>query len=118
MSFRIAFKQAAKSEHDQHKLGATIVKGHRILATGFNQLRSSSVTKTNTLHAEAAAILQLLKERRLEDLSGAELYVTRFTRGGAVGLARPCSQCMALIRSVGIAEVHYTTDVGTESMKV
>lgn len=118
MSFRIAFKQAAKSNHNQHKLGAVIVKGHRILATGFNSLRPSRITKTHTLHAEAAAILQLLKERRLEDLSGSEIYVTRFTRGGSVGLARPCDACMSLIRSVGISEVHYTTEEGTESMKV
>lgn len=118
MSFRIAFKQASKSKFIKHKVGATIVKGHRILSTGFNSIRPSRVTKTDTLHAEAAAILKLLKERRLEDLSGAEIYVTRFTRGGSVGLARPCDACMSLIRSVGIAEVHYTTENGTESMRV
>lgn len=112
MSFRIASKQAKKSQHRQHKLGAVIVKGGRILSTGYNSLRPSLELKTETLHAEAAAVLKLLKARRLADLSGAEMYVTRFTRGGRVGLACPCSDCRALLTSVGVRRVYYTTDTG------
>jgi deoxycytidylate deaminase len=110
MSFRIASKEAAKSQH-KHRLGAVIVKGERILATGFNQLRPSSRLKTTTLHAEAAAILKLLKEGRLASLAGSEIYVSRFTAGGSIGLARPCSNCLDLCRSVGIRRVHYTTSL-------
>lgn len=109
----MAAKQALKSEFAQHRLGAVIVKGGRILATGFNSRRPSALLKTETLHAEAAAILKLLKEKRLEDLAGSEIYVTRYTKGGMVGMAHPCSECMALIRSVGIKRIHYTTNFGT-----
>jgi deoxycytidylate deaminase len=118
MSFRIAEREAMKSDHRQHKLGAVIVKGGNILATGYNQLRPSSILKTPTIHAEAAAILQLLKGKRLADLAGSTMYITRFTRGGAVGLAKPCAHCMALIRSVGISRIIYTTDHGTETVRV
>ena len=119
MSMRIASKQAKKSLHKQHKLGAVIVKGSRILSTGFNSLRPSQVIGTETLHAEAAAVLKLLKERRLSDLSGAEMYVTRFTRGGRVGMSYPCDSCRRLLSSVGIRKVYYTTDEGrTESLKL
>lgn len=118
MSFRIAAKQAKKSQHKQHKLGAVIVKGNRILSTGYNSLRPSSLLGTETLHAEAAAVLKLLKARRLSDLAGAEIYVSRFTRGGAVGLSRPCPACTALLTSVGIRMVHYTTDDGVETLKL
>lgn len=113
MSFRIAAKQAKKSLHRQHKLGAVIVKGNRILSTGYNSMRPSSFLGTQTLHAEAAAVLKLLKARRLDDLAGADMYVTRFTRGGAVGLSMPCSSCTSLLRSVGIRNVYYTTNEGT-----
>lgn len=113
MSFRIASRQAKHSPHVQHKLGAVIVKGGRILSTGFNSIRPSSLLGTRTLHAEAAAILQLMKQRRLHDLAGADIYVTRYTKGGAVGMARPCDHCRNLIRSVGIRRIHYTTDHGT-----
>ena len=119
MSFRIAAKQAKKSLHHQHKLGAVIVKGSRILSVGYNSMRPSALLRTQTLHAEAAAVLKLLKARRLSDLAGAEMYVTRFTRGGAVGLARPCADCQRLLTSVGISNVYFSTDDGTtEEMKL
>ncbi len=99
-------------------MGAVVVKGSRILSTGFNQMRPSGLLRTNTLHAEAAAILKLLKEGRQHDLVGASLYVSRYTRGGRIGLARPCAVCMQLIRSVGIREVSFTTNEGTEKLKL
>lgn len=113
MSFRIASKEAVKSAHTQHKVGAVIAKSGRILSTGFNSLRPSSKLRTPTLHAEAAAVLKLLNQRRLSDLAGAEIYVTRFTKGGRVGLARPCPNCYQLIRACGISQIHYTTNDGT-----
>jgi len=108
MSFRIASKEAKKSKHKQHRLGAVIVKGGRILSTGFNEIRPSSLLKTNTLHAEASAILKLLKKNKFSDLAGSTMYVTRFTRGGNVGLSKPCQHCTDLIRSVGISCVNYS----------
>lgn len=113
MSIRRAAIEARKSVHHQHRMGAVVVKGHRILSTGFNELRPSGLLRTNSLHAEASAILKLLKEKHLEDLAGSEIYVTRHTKGGYVGLARPCFTCMSLIRSVGIRHIHYSNDDGS-----
>ena len=118
MSFRMAAKAAKKSSFIQHRVGATIVKGGNLFATGYNSKQPSSVLKTKTRHAEAAAILSLLKQRRLHDLAGATLYVTRYTKGGKVGMAKPCPSCEDLCRSVGISRVYYTTDSGVESMKL
>jgi deoxycytidylate deaminase len=98
-------------------MGAVLVKGSRILAVGHNQLRPSKIIGTTTLHAEAAAILKLLKEGRQHDLVNASLYVSRYTRGGRIGLARPCASCMSLIRSVGIQEISYTTNEGNTMME-
>lgn len=113
----IAKHVSNNSTHKQHRLGAVIVKGGRILATGYNQLRPSKLIGTNTLHAEAHAVLHLLKSRRQADLIGADIYVNRYTRGGRIGLARPCSHCMELLRTVGIRRVFYTTDEGTTVME-
>ena len=118
MSFRAAFQQANKSKHNQHKVGAVVVKGGRVLSTGFNAMRPSSLLGTPTLHAEGAAILKLMKARRLHDLSGSDIYVTRFTRGGAVGCAKPCPACHALIESVGIRRIYYTDITGTSVEKL
>lgn len=110
---RSAAKAAQKSKVSQHKLGAVVVKSGNILSSGFNQLRYTKEMGRPTLHAEEAAILKLLKDGRLHDLAGSEIFVSRFTKGGRVGMARPCSTCSSLIESVGISRVSYTTDFGT-----
>jgi deoxycytidylate deaminase len=113
MSFRLAEIQALKSPFLQHRVGAVIMKGKRVLSTGFNSIRYSRITHKATAHAEAAAITKLLSAKRMEDLADSTLYVTRFTRGGVVSCARPCSDCLALIQSVGISKVYYTDFDGT-----
>lgn len=110
MSWRSAQIQARKSKHKQHRMGAVIVKGGRIIAFGHNQIRPSKELKTETIHAEEAAILQGIKTCGIRSLAGSKLYVTRFTKGGSVSLALPCCRCMDLIRSVGIHKVFYSTD--------
>lgn len=115
---RTANKVALKSEHKQHRHGAVIVKGGRVLSTGYNQLRPSNVIKTPTLHAEAHAILKVLGDRRQHELVGATMYVSRWTRGGCLSLSKPCPSCTDLLRSVGIRDCVYTTSTGTERMKL
>lgn len=113
MSIRMAAKIAKQSTFKRHRLGAVIVKGHRILSTGYNEVRYSKTIGKNTLHAEASAIRKLLDRRALGDLVGADIYVSRYTRGGAIGMARPCPSCMGLIRAVGIRNVYFTQDDGS-----
>lgn len=112
MSIRRALIEAKKSTFLPHRVGAVIAKGHRILSTGFNSRQSSGRLGTSTRHAEASAILKLLKERRLNDLVGAAVYITRFKRSGIVGMAKPCPSCAELIRSVGISTIVYTGETG------
>lgn len=117
---RIASKQASRASADlRHKLGAVIVKSGRVLSTGCNEIRYSRELKNPTVHAEEAAILKLLKAKRLSDLAGADIYVSRVTTSGNCRLARPCSRCMGLIKSVGLSKVIYTNDVGgTETLSL
>lgn len=113
MSMRMAAKTALHSQFKQHRVGAVIVKGGNILATGFNSKQPSRLLGTLTRHAEAAAVLMLLKEGRLGDLVGSECYVTRFTAGGKCGISKPCSHCHQLLRSVGVRNCWYTDINGT-----
>ncbi len=112
MSFRIASKAAELSPFHQHRVGAVVTKGERILSTGYNELRYTRELQKLSVHAEEAAILKLLKSRRQSSLVGADLYVTRFTPGGRIGLAKPCDMCQALIQAVGIRRVFFTTNGG------
>ncbi len=118
MSFRIAKKQALKSKFGRHRVGAVIVKGNRVLSTGYNERRYSNITKHSTIHAEEAAVVALLKERRFSDLAGSSIYVTRYTAGGSIGLAKPCGRCSKLLRSVGVNRCYYSDNDGYGELKL
>lgn len=107
---RLANKQAKQALFERHRHGAVVVKGGRVLSTGFNEIRYTKELRRPTLHAEEAAILKLLKQRRMNDLIGSEIYVSRVKPNGSCGLSKPCANCLNLIRSVGIKRVYYTTD--------
>ena len=112
--FRIARKQAEQSQFKRARVGAVIVKGGRVLSCGFNEIRHHKLLSEKpypeSTHAEEAAIVRLLQKRRQHDLVGADIYVCRINRAGESRLARPCSNCERLIRSVGIRNVYWTTN--------
>lgn len=118
MSFRIAEKQAKKSTFKQHRVGAVLVKGSRVLSTGYNKYGYTKELKYPTIHAEEMAIVKLLKLGFQDKLVNSNLYVTRFTPAGNLGIAKPCSRCMELIRSVGVSHVYFIGSSGVERMRV
>lgn len=106
-----ATKQASCSSFTRARVGAILVKGGRVLSSGYNQLR---YTKRNgrswpSVHAEEAAILRLLRQPcGLQQLAGATLYVSRIKKDGSTACALPCPDCTRLIQSVGIRKVIHT----------
>lgn len=94
------------------KVGAVVVKDHRIISIGYNgtpsgwdnacenvvQLSDDTVTtktKDEVIHAEANAILKLAKSN--EGGNGAVLFCTH----------APCVECAKLIYGSGINKVYY-----------
>lgn len=57
-------------------------------------------------HAEVKAILN-------KDVKGMDLYVSRTTKSGMVGLSRPCLMCMEYIKYSCIKNVYYSIDDNT-----
>lgn len=107
--FQLAKKLSAFSDHPQHKLGAVITRGNRVISLGFNKntTHTRSPHRWNRLHAEIAAII-----RSKESLDGAEIYVYRETKMGNLGLARPCESCFGMIREVGIKKIYFSSETG------
>lgn len=96
-------------------MGAVIVKGNRVLSSACNKVNRHCkyipIKKwKSSLHAEANAILSLIKARRYDDLNGADMYVTRINKVGHSMMAKPCSHCEALALSVGIRRIFYTNE--------
>jgi dCMP deaminase len=95
------------------KVGAVVVKDHRIISIGYNGMPSGwdnvceevvevhedggviTKTKDEVIHAEANSILKLAKSTDGGD--GADLFCTH----------APCIQCAKLIYGAGIKRVFY-----------
>lgn len=86
------------------KVGAVIVKDHRILSTGYNGTPSGwdnacedldNKTKTEVIHAEENSILRLARDG--DAGKGATMVLTH----------TPCIHCARMIYGAGIKEVYY-----------
>jgi deoxycytidylate deaminase len=104
-----ATKSKSRNTH-----GAVVVKGGRVLGTGFNKDRNHPMivspehVKTDcSFHAEQLAIRDAG-----ENLKGAKIYVARVNRHGIDRDSQPCPRCLRLIRSVGIKKIIYTSEMG------
>src|SRR3990167_11544742 len=117
---RIAIKIAHESKFKRARVGAVVVRGNRVLSTGCNRIGFSKYLPDRlfreSVHAEAQAILELLKHKRGNELVGSNMYVSRINNSGIARFSRPCSACQLLIEAVGIRKVFYTTNQGLEQL--
>ena len=93
-------------------MGAVVFKGKRILSSGHNGIRSSSINDKyknypNALHAEQAALMGLDWTR----LSRCSILIIRISRSQEVlGNAKPCPMCLRLIQTIGIKDIYYSDE--------
>ena len=119
--FNAAKSVASLSDH-RVRIGSVLVKGHKIISSGYNSnTRTDKVQaeldkfefcmeSAGKLHSEADCLLPFIK--RKIDISGSTLYIYREKRNGEVAMSRPCSRCMRLIKMAGIKKICYTTEDG------
>lgn len=106
----LANKSVARNTH-----GAVVVKGGRVLGTGWNKNRnhpaivSPEHVKTDcSYHAEEVAI----REAGEDNVRGAIIYVARVNKNGQDRDSKPCPKCASLIEQVGIKRVVFTMEAG------
>jgi dCMP deaminase len=111
---KIAQEVSTRATCDRLKVGAVIVKDHRILTTGYNGslpgtphcddaghiLKDGHCVRTN--HAEANAVMQAA--RFGINLSGATCYVTY----------KPCLNCLKLLLGSGVEKIIYREIYGND----
>lgn len=104
--FNVAKRFVGLGEHHQHKVSAVLVNGNRIISWGYNREKTHSCSPHpyKAIHAEFDAI----RRANPNEVQGATIYVYRQQRDGTPAMARPCSSCMSLIKSVGIKKVCYS----------
>jgi deoxycytidylate deaminase len=104
--FQIA-RAASRHSNLRCAVGAVIVSPKPV-SIGFNVQKShprfADGKRSYSIHAEITALLKAKGEIR-----GGTIYVYREDRTGAVGIAKPCINCMAALIEAGIKRVYYTT---------
>lgn len=105
-----AKKSTARNTH-----GAVIVKGGRVLGTGWNKNRNhpkvvspEHIKSDCSFHAEEVAI----KDAGEDNVRGAIIYVARISKSGHDRNSKPCSKCELLIERSGIKRVVFTIEAG------
>lgn len=123
--FNLARNACYYSDFMKARLGAVLIYKGKVMSVGWNSTKTSPLQRQlnryrgydvdaseahNTLHAEVAC---LTKARDLDiDWGRASIFVYRIKKDESAGLARPCKGCQALIKSMGIKNVYYSTENG------
>jgi deoxycytidylate deaminase len=114
--FDICKQVARLSDHPQHKHGAAIVKGNKIISLGFNKNKTNP--NSNHIYKTHHAELDVILKSRREDLSDCVLYIYRETKNGELGNSYPCQYCQELLKKVNIKSVCYSTPEGFKESKL
>jgi deoxycytidylate deaminase len=110
----LALRQAINSTGKKFRVGAVLVQKGRAISVGFNQLKSHPASKSrdNLIHAEFNCLHGLDKDIT----RGAKVFVALLRKSGRQGLAKPCKDCIALLKEYEVGEVYFTTATGVEHL--
>lgn len=106
----VASELCQKSDVKLFHHGAVLVRGNKIIATGFNHYVSDSLrfltTNNSSIHAEQDAIYKaLIKKERIDNCI---LYVVRVNNNGTYRNSQPCNHCKSKIMSHKIRTIYYS----------
>jgi tRNA(Arg) A34 adenosine deaminase TadA len=107
---RAAIRASKTAKHKQHKMGACIVRGRKIIATGKNATRTHTKSKGpfQQVHAETNAI-----GRAKHQAYGSTLVVVRKKANATLGPSRPCDSCYDAARQAGVRRLIYVDNSGS-----
>ena len=60
------------------------------------------------LHAEIDAIVKVINKHGSEILKDSDMYILRLTKGGSLGMSKPCYGCQKAIDAFGIKNVYWS----------
>uniref|UniRef100_A0A6C0EBP2 Uncharacterized protein n=1 Tax=viral metagenome TaxID=1070528 RepID=A0A6C0EBP2_9ZZZZ len=125
------YNKALESKIDQ-QLAATILKSNKMISNPYCNLLSSNLKQNNiaSLHAEAHAIIKYFgksfyfdKNKNLTYLNEKkkkkiDLIVIRINKSGHACNARPCYNCLTMMKAVGIRKVYYSITLNIQTNNI
>tara|TARA_B100001996_G_C18622511_1_gene578316 strand:- start:456 stop:803 length:348 start_codon:yes stop_codon:yes gene_type:complete len=103
--FDIAVEEAERSVQ-RFKHGAVIVKGGKIVSTGFNKVSRKCPSHMFSVHAEVSAI----KHSKV-GLCESHVYVVRLNTSG-LAESKPCENCQKFMKMHGVSRCFYSNSNG------
>jgi len=119
---KLAIKEAeasplfVKCKNIRERVGAVIFKQSRIISSGHNDLKDNNLNmhyrqpEENSVHAEEVACIN---HGSLRDLKGSSILVVRINKRSELRLARPCDNCMNILRTLKFKDIYYSTNTGS-----
>ena len=103
--FHEAILASEKSRHPRFKHGSVVVHRNSIVSRGANVGRT---------HAEVSGLIKIdnIKKKSIS------VFVVRVSCSGELRNSRPCENCHAYMKKMGVSRVFYSTNVGFEKMKL
>ena len=103
--FKLA-RNVSKLSTYKIKVGA-VIANHKPISIGYNTDKSHPPSLKPTTHAEMKAILNA---GSVESLRGRSIYVYREFMNTNPAFARPCMECLKVLKDVGIRKIYYSID--------
>lgn len=94
------------------KHGAVVVKGGRVIGTGFNKNRNSPLVVSENhikTHCSEHAEVNAIKDASY-NVKNAVIYVARVNKHGKDRNSKPCDKCFEIISKLGIKKIIYTVE--------
>ena len=127
----LLYNKALESIID-HQLAAGILKSNKMISNAYCNLPSNALKINNTasLHAEAHAIIKyfgrsfhfdknknyvFLDEKKKRKI---DIIVIRINKLGNICNARPCYNCLNMMRTVGIRKVYYSINSNYDNTNI
>jgi len=109
-----AVSQALLSTDMRERHGACVLKGARVLGSGFNSMRPLGYIRASRnrqfcnerAHAETSAMHRVCRD----SLRGSTIIVIRLARDSSIVGSRPCDTCMRVMVRKGIKRCYYSVD--------
>lgn len=120
-------RDSAMASTLKQRVGAILVKGNRVIASGTNQLRHQSTLRTGhwqgSLYAEIDCILNAIRTGQKDSpeymarrkIKGSTMFVVRLKADDSFGLALPCEDCFEVIQGSKVKKVYFSTNQQTIS---
>jgi cytidine deaminase len=114
--FDLLFEAASQAEPIQcSRHASAIIYKKQVLVVGVNSRKTHPLQERfggpnkPVLHSETAAIVKVISLHGADILKRCSLWNLRLTKGGKVGISKPCASCQRAIDAFCIRKVFYTT---------